>query len=172
MSNNPTVERTGEASKPQKIDESTMRVLRGKYFTVRHGRVKECNHLLDQINEPTFRNCQFCWFSFFSTHGELVQVTDKAVQEQGVAFLDKMRGRKYREMFFRFMSTMAKFKKEYDERIEREAARALENGVGDIQGSKTEVGENPGSDSGQAVRIDNLPAPGVVGEQADTAHIN
>jgi hypothetical protein len=103
----------------QPLTEQQFRMLRGKFFTVRHNRVKECGHLLDQINEPTFRNCEYCWWAFFSSHGELVQVTDKAFQEQGVAFLDKMRGKKYRIQFCRYMSTLARFKKEADEQNNR-----------------------------------------------------
>jgi hypothetical protein len=99
---------------PQQLTELQFRELRGKYFTVRHYRVKPCNHLLDQINEPTFRNCENCWFTFFSSHGELVQVTDKAMQEQGAPFLDKMRGCTYRKMFCRYMSTLARLKREQD----------------------------------------------------------
>ena len=99
----------------QQLTEAQFRKLRGKFFTVRHHRVKECNHLLDMINEPTFRNCEYCWWSFFSSHGELVQVTDKAMQEQGSGFIDKMRGREYRKRFCQYMSTLARFKKEVDE---------------------------------------------------------
>ena len=96
------------------LTEAQFRQLRGRYFTVRHFTVPECGHKLDMINEPTFRNCEYCWWAFFSSHGELVQVTDKAFQEQGPAFLDKMRGVQYRKMFTRFMATMARFKAESD----------------------------------------------------------
>ena len=103
-------------AEPQKpLTERQFRQLRGQYFTVRHHRVQPCGHLLDQINEPTFRNCEGCWFVFFNSHGPLVEVTDKALQEQGFRFLDKMRGRTYRKMFTRFMSTIARMKKESDE---------------------------------------------------------
>ena len=98
----------------QKLTESQFRELRGKYFTVRHLRVRECWHLLDQINEPTFRNCEYCWFAFFSSHGELVNVTDEAFKEHGAAFVDRLRGRKYRKMFTSYMSTLAAFKVEAD----------------------------------------------------------
>jgi hypothetical protein len=128
-----------EPSQPQ-ITEQQFRELRGKYFTVRHPRVKECNHALDQINEPTFRNCQFCWFSFFSSHGELVQVTDKAIQEQGPAFLDKMRGREYRKRFCQYMSTLAHFQKEADERNRAEANNLSNNESSEVQSIKS-VGE-------------------------------
>lgn len=108
-------------AQPQKpLTEQQFRKLRGLYFTVRHHRVSPCGHLLDQINEPTFRNCEACWFCFFNSHGPLVEVTDKALQEQGFRFLDKMRGKKYRTMFLSFMSTIARMKRESDAKMAQE----------------------------------------------------
>ncbi len=129
-------------AEPQKqLTEQQFRKLRGLYFTVRHHRVQPCGHLLDQINEPTFRNCEACWFCFFNSHGQLVEVTDKAFQEQGRDFLVKMRGEKYAKMFTRFMSTVARMKKESDERA-REAESSNDQ-AGEVQGS---------SGSGESVR--------------------
>ena len=105
---------------PQQITEAQLRQLRGKYFTVTHKRTPECGHHLDMINEPTFRNCEYCWFSFFTTHGELVNVTHEAFQEHGAAFVDKLRGRKYRTMFTRFMSTMNRLREESEKLKEQE----------------------------------------------------
>jgi hypothetical protein len=99
-----------------KLTESQFRELRGKYFTVRHLRVKECGHLLDQINEPTFRNCEYCWFFFLESHPELVRVADEAYIEHGAAFIDKLRGRKFRVMFARFMATKLAMKMEMEAR--------------------------------------------------------
>lgn len=98
----------------QKLTEAQFRILRGRYFTIRHYTVPECGHKLDMINEPTFRNCEYCWFCFFSSHGELVQVTDEAFQEHGAGFVDRLRGVTYRKNFTRFMATLAAFKKEAD----------------------------------------------------------
>ena len=107
------------AIQPKQITELQLRQLRGKYFTVRHPRVPECGHALDTINEPTFRNCQYCWFSFFTTHGELVNVTHEAFQEHGPEFVDKLRGRTYRIMFTRFMSTMNRLREDA-EKLQKE----------------------------------------------------
>jgi hypothetical protein len=57
---------------------------------------------------------------FFNSHGQLVEVTDKAFQEQGRRFLVKMRGEKYARQFTRFMSTIARLKKESDEKESNE----------------------------------------------------
>jgi len=124
-------------AEPQKpLTEAQFRKLRGMYFTVRHHRVQPCGHLLDQINEPTFRNCEACWFCFFNSHGQLVEVTDKALQEQGFRFLDKMRGKKYRTMFCRFMNTVMKAKRESDEQQSREIQSSGSVGQSDGQGER------------------------------------
>lgn len=104
---------------PQQLTEMQFRQLRRAYFTVRHARVEECGHKLDPINQPG-NNCEYCWFGWLNAHGELVQTADKAFQEQGKAFLIKMRGVKFTKMFLRFMATLAKFKQEADEKLLRE----------------------------------------------------
>jgi hypothetical protein len=139
-----------ESQKP--LTERQFRELRGKYFTIRHPRVKPCNHHLDQINEPTFRNCESCWFMFFNSHGPLVEVTDKAFQEQGPAFLDKMRGIKYRKAFTSFMSTVARMKRENDEQQSREIQSGGSLGESDGQSER---------------RVDNLSTTGEQGESTD-----
>lgn len=97
--------------KDKPLTEPQFRALRRAFFTVRHLVLPDCGHKLDQINQPKL-NCEFCWWAFFSSHGELVQVTDRAFQEQGSDFLDKMRGIRYRKMFIRYMSTLARLQKE------------------------------------------------------------
>ena len=107
------------AIQPKQITELQLRQLRGKYFTVRHPRTIGCDHHQDQINEPTFRNCESCWYAFFSTHGELVNVTHEAFSEHGAAFVEKLRGRKYVRMFTRFMSTMNRLREDA-EKLQKE----------------------------------------------------
>jgi len=126
---------------PEQMTLRQFKALRAKYFTVRHKRMEPCGHRLDAMNEPR-NNCEFCWFAFFQTHGELVQTTDRAYQEQGAEFLDKMRGQKYRKMFLRFMSTMAMFKKEMEDA----------KGKTDGQAGQTENSDRVGQDAGQALQ--------------------
>jgi len=118
-------------AEPQKqLSEAQLRQLRNLYFTIRHTPVKECGHKIDMINEPRHRNCENCYWAWFSAHGELVQVADKALHEQGRTFLIKMRGRHFYEMFVRYMSTLARFKKEQDDKetgITREENRTIES---------------------------------------------
>jgi hypothetical protein len=114
---------------PKQITESQLRELRGKYFTVRHDVVKECGHKIDRMNEPSI-GCEWCWWTWFSGHGELVKTTDEALQEHGKEFVIKLRGRRYLKYFLRFMSTLARFKKEQEE---LEALKAQEKDAHDTQ---------------------------------------
>jgi hypothetical protein len=128
--NEPVTETVSVQPEPQvPLNEATFRKLRGQYFTVRHHKVQPCGHLLDMINEPTFRNCEACWFCFFNSHGQLVETADKAFQEQGRGFLVKMRGEKFFRMFVRFMSTIARLKKESDA-LQEDQNREITNSEG------------------------------------------
>lgn len=140
-SQDPLLAQLTENKKP--LSEAEFRKLRGKYFTVRHHTVAECGHKLDMINEPTFRNCEYCWFAFFSSHGELIQVTDEAFQTHGAAFLDKMRGRHYRKMFTRYMSTLSAFK------LEADAMKAAQEKLNEQQSGEVQSGGDSRENVGQ-----------------------
>jgi hypothetical protein len=96
---------------PPKLTEALMRKLRGKYFTVRHPLLTDCGHKLDMINQPK-NNCENCWFQFFNTHAQLVEVTDQFFRTHGKNALVGMRGIKYAKNFGRYMVTVAHFMKE------------------------------------------------------------
>ncbi len=148
------------AAQPKQITELQLRQLRGKYFTVRHPRTIGCDHHQDQINEPTFRNCESCWYAFFSTHGELVNVTHEAFSEHGAAFVEKLRGRKYVRMFTRFMSTM--------NRLREDAEKLQET---NDKGTAVESSGEVGGTIGQAVRDEGeFSAAGESSPQASPAH--
>ncbi len=127
---------------PEQMTLRQFKALRAKYFTVKHKRMDPCGHRLDAMNEPR-NNCEFCWFAFFQTHGELVQTTDRAYQEQGTEFLDRTRGQKYRKMFLRFMSTIAMFKKEMEDA----------KGKNDGQAGEVESSNGFGEDARQEIRF-------------------
>ena len=105
------------AKPPQTLTETQFRALRRQYFTVRHGRCQPCGHRLDQITEPR-NNCEPCWWAFFETHLALVETADRAYQEQGSNFLDKMRGMKFRRFFTRYMSTKLRLQQEQGEQCQ------------------------------------------------------
>jgi hypothetical protein len=122
---------------PRQISEAELRVLRRLHFTVRHDRVDLCGHKLDRMNQPT-TNCEYCWFVWFNSHGQLVQAVDRAFQEQGKDFVIKLRGVKFLKMFLRFMSTVAKLKAEEEQKNEEKNESNRE--VGDDRGSQQEAG--------------------------------
>lgn len=97
--------------KPPQLTDRLLRVLRGKYFTVRHPFLIDCGHKLDMINQPK-NNCGNCWFQFFNTHGELVQVADQFYRTHGKNAMIGMRGEKFVKNFGRFMVTVLKMKEE------------------------------------------------------------
>ena len=136
QSDQPGSQPPAEPDKP--LTEKDFRQLRRVYFTVRHDRVNQCGHRFDRMNEPR-TNCQYCWFAFFNTHGELAQTADRAFQEQGKAFLIQIRGAKFTKMFLRFMATLAQFQKEQEKN----------EPAGKIEGSGS-VGQNVG----QEVRLE------------------
>jgi len=123
---------------PRQISEAELKQLRRMYFTVRHDRVEECGHRFDRLNEPR-TNCHYCWWAWFNSHGELVQTVDKAFQEQGAAFVIKLRGRKFLKGFLMYMSTLAKFQQE------AEAMKEITNGqqgeVDSVSGVGQEIGQ-------------------------------
>jgi hypothetical protein len=91
--------------------------MRGKYFTVKHPRLEACGHLLDMINFPK-RNCHTCLFNWFNSHAQLVETAHQFYQQHGKGPLIAMRGEKFFKAFRMFMSTVAHFKKEAQEKNE------------------------------------------------------
>lgn len=95
--------------KPPQLTEKLLRRLRGKYFTVKHPTLTDCGHRLDMINEPNHRNCENCWFQFFNTHPQLVEVSDQFFRTHGKNAMIGMRGLKFVKMFCRYMATIIEF---------------------------------------------------------------
>ena len=86
------------------LNEATMRMLRGKYFTVRHD-TAVCGHAVDRINQPS-NNCHVCWWAFCQTHATLVKTAHEFYQQFGKERLVAMRGAKFVKFFLMFMSTV------------------------------------------------------------------
>lgn len=142
------------------LNESQYRILRGKYFTVKHVLIEICGHKIDMINEPRHRNCEYCWWAWLSAHGELVETVDRALREQGETFLIKMRGKHFLTMFRRYMSTVARFQKEAQEQKLQERANEQ---TGEIQSN---CGRGEGT--GQAIRLNDIPETGEPSIQGST----
>src|SRR5208337_328718 len=90
---------------PPVVTERLLRSLRGKYFTVKHVRLGVCGHLLDMLNQPR-NNCEQCWFQWFNTHPQLVEVADQFFRTHGKKPMIGMRGEKFVKNFLRYMSTI------------------------------------------------------------------
>src|SRR5271157_2156302 len=97
--------RPDENGNPPEITPAVLSKLRGKYFTVRHVRLGVCDHLLDMINQPR-NNCENCWFQWFNTHPQLVEIADQFFRTQGKKPMIGMRGEKFVKNFLRYMATI------------------------------------------------------------------
>ena len=96
----------GSDGKPLPINERTLRLIRGKTFTVRHILLEDCQHKMDMQNQPK-TGCENCWYQWLNHHGTLVQTAHEFYQQFGKERLVAMRGAKFVKMFLRFMSTVA-----------------------------------------------------------------
>ena len=95
----------GSDGKPLPINERTLRLIRGKTFTVRHI-LLTCGHKMDLQNEPR-TNCETCWWEWLNNHSTLVQTAHEFYQQYGKERLVGLRGKVFTRMFLRFMSTVA-----------------------------------------------------------------
>lgn len=115
---------------PPKITEELLRRLRGKYFTVRHPFLKDCEHKLDMINEPRHRHCENCWWTWFNSHGPLVETADQMYRTLGPQAVEALRGKTFVKMFRRFMATVYHFKQELEKNNESAVEETVASEVG------------------------------------------
>ena len=78
------------------------------YVTRRLPMIQECGHKFDSSREPK-NNCEWCWFTYFNSNGEMVKAADQCFQEAGKDVLERIKGKRFVKMFVRFMATVAKF---------------------------------------------------------------
>ena len=97
----------GSDGKPLPINERTLRLIRGKTFTVRHIPLT-CGHKMDLQNQPK-TNCETCWWEWLNNHSTLVQTAHEFYQQYGKERLVGLRGKVFTRQFLRFMSTVAHF---------------------------------------------------------------
>jgi hypothetical protein len=145
-SNLPPELRPDKDGKQPEITPRLIRKLRARYFTVRHPLLTNCGHKLDMINQPG-NNCENCWYSFFNTHPQLVEVADQFYRTQGKGPMIGMRGVKFVKNFCRFMATVAHFKEEEKNVTENQQPGSndgVETREGDGTSSTVEVGESQG----------------------------
>lgn len=83
--------------------------------------VLDCGHSYRHYDEFLKNvNCQRCLFVWFNAHGELVQATEQAYQEDP-RIIVQTRGKKFLHRFLQFLSTVANMKK-----LEQEIQEAKE----------------------------------------------
>ena len=132
----------GSDGKPLPINERTLRLIRGKTFTVRHIPLT-CGHKMDLQNQPK-TGCETCWWEWLNNHSTLVQTAHEFYQQFGKERLVAMRGAKFVKMFLRFMSTVAHM---IEEQKKQEAANA--DRTGESSGSQGEGSAVKAADSGR-----------------------
>ena len=132
----------GSDGKPLPINERTLRLIRGKTFTVRHIALT-CGHKMDLQNQPK-TGCETCWWEWLNNHSTLVQTAHEFYQQFGKERLVAMRGKVFVKMFLRFMSTVAHM---IEEQKKQEAANA--DRTGESSGSQGEGSAVKAADSGR-----------------------
>jgi hypothetical protein len=135
----------GPDGKMLPFNERTMRILRNKYFTVRHD-LMPCGHKIDRINQPK-TNCEICWWNWLNTHSQLVQTAHEFIQQYGKDRLVKMRGKVFVRMFLRFMSTVnhllgeQKAQEKLNDNQQGQVSSAS-SGIDDGEGSASSAGDS------------------------------
>ena len=132
--------RPGPDGRPPKITPKLLKQMRGHYFTVKHDVLTNCGHKMDRINQPRL-NCENCWYQFFNTHPQLVEVSDEFFRTHGKGPMIGMRGEKYFKNFVRFMATVLHFQKE---ELAIAAAKAAKEQA-DVASSQELVGNTGGT---------------------------
>jgi hypothetical protein len=144
----------GSDGKPLPINERTLRLIRGKTFTVRHIALT-CGHKMDLQNQPK-TGCETCWWEWLNNHSTLVQTAHEFYQQFGKERLVAMRGTKFVKYFLMFMSTVAHMIEE-QKKLEQEKQN----------GEVTNTRGTDDSASAVASEIQSEVAPAVVGESRE-----
>ncbi len=124
---------------PPQLTETLMRTLRRKYFTVRHPQLEQCGHKLDMIAQPK-NNCEICWWHFYNTHPQLVEVADQFFRTHGKNAMVSMRGVKFVKNFLRYMATVIHLMKE-EGRLPSEPRNQEGGDAGSVDSRTSKVGE-------------------------------
>jgi len=143
----------GPDGNPPQLTERLLSKLRAKYFTVRHPLLTECGHKLDMINQPK-NNCENCWFQFFNTHPQLVEVADQFYRTHGKKPMIGMRGVKFVKNFGRYMVTVAHFMKQEGRLSEPNDIEGQANGI--TSEGETGEGISGSADQGRETKISGL----------------
>lgn len=83
--------------------------------------VLACGHKFRGQFEPSHRNCERCWFTYFQVNGELTQSVEEAFAAGGPTLINQLKTKTFTHNFRKFMSTIAFLKQQ------QELAAAKEN---------------------------------------------
>jgi hypothetical protein len=92
------------------ITRSEFKEDRRLHFTVRHGSISRCGHRFNSSTEPRHRNCEMCWFAFFSVHKAAVETCDEVYKKFGLKGLVQVYGKEFSKNYTKFMATLAQWK--------------------------------------------------------------
>ena len=126
----------GSDGNPLPINERTLRLIRGKTFTVRHILLEDCQHKMDMQNQPK-TGCENCWYQWLNHHGTLVQTAHEFYQQFGKERLVAMRGKVFVKYFLMFMSTVQHLLEQQKKEEECRIAEQQKND--DVSSRNTEV---------------------------------
>lgn len=115
---------------------------RRQHFTVQHQKVQPCGHKFVPGSEPRHRNCEPCWFTFFTVYGELTKQADELFRSAGEGALVQVRGRNFTSNFKKYMATIAQWKATSEA---AQAQEASQDGIteGSIFGPGSTGGDEP-----------------------------
>lgn len=81
---------------------------------LRYPRIPKCGHKFRAEFEPNHRNCESCWFTYMTTHKDLVEAVEEAYQKGGPAIIAQLKGKTFLHNFLKYMSTIAFLKQQQD----------------------------------------------------------
>jgi hypothetical protein len=76
--------------------------------------VLACGHKFRGQFEPSHRNCERCWFTYFQVNGELTQSVEEAFAVGGPKLIDQLKTKTFTHNFRKFMSTVAFLKQQQE----------------------------------------------------------
>lgn len=128
------IDSIAETEKPKKLTDSEYHKLMKMYFTVEHGTVKTCGHKLDLNVDPRHRNCDDCWFAYFQNNGQMTATCVELVEKHTYKALIALRGYKFAEKFFKFISYVEALKNDLEAGKKLEGINVTDGDTGEAQG--------------------------------------
>lgn len=113
-SGNPVLDELPQKEALNLLSPETLSKLRKQYVTVKLPVVKACMHRLDISRQPRHKNCEHCWFAFFSSHKNVVDQIHEMFTNGLAQTIVDLQGYKYLSNYLKFMATLAKWRAEQE----------------------------------------------------------